>query len=200
MTRSLKAGREPEPEREWESDSLLSICPPAPHRPHHLPCRLLILLFAFLFSSDPVFPLEATTIGMSVQVARTAVRSEPSVAGSILGYLAYGIRVSVVETTSGWSRILVADVGSGFGWVRASALVQRKLPVIPTGGSPSEPAMGLPKRGVSESEIVLAGRGFSGAIEEFYGSSSMLDYSWVDTMEGYGMDEASVLEFLAGIE
>jgi hypothetical protein len=136
---------------------------------------------------------------MSVQVARTAVRGSASVAGTILGYLEYGTRVSVAETKEGWSRILVArDSGTGYGWVRASALIIRKIPALGAGVAKPGANPGPARTGVSDSEVVLAGRGFNKAIEDSYKDSRLLDYRWIDTMEKMGFEEMETIEFVEG--
>ncbi len=163
----------------------------------------LFLVLCFVFSGKIIAQSAGalSSTGMSVQVARTAVRETASVAGAILGYLGYGVRVSVVETKDGWSRIMVAlDKGTGYGWVRASALAAKKIPGVAAGSVKSGVIPGPAKSGVTESEIVLAGRGFNKSIEDSYRESSLLDYSWIDKMEGFGFDEAATLDFIGGKE
>ncbi len=144
---------------------------------------------------------ESTTSGMSVQVARTAVRESASVAGTIMGYLDYGSRVSVVETKDGWSRIQVAlDSGMGYGWVRASALIARRIQAAsPTAVKPGANP-GPARSGVSDSEVVLAGRGFIQAVEDSYRDSTHMDYLWIDAMEKMKFEEMETIEFVGGFK
>lgn len=122
----------------------------------------------------------------TVQVARTAVRSAPSAISLILGYLEYGTRVGVTVEQDGWVAVLVVG-DPPVGWVRASALTPRRL--APAKGNPARPE-------VDESEIVLAGRGFSRAVEDSLRNVLPLDYAWIDIMEGYGMEENEAWAFL----
>ncbi len=157
------------------------------------PVRTLVLLALFLaLASGAAAGAQdrPKPVGMNVQVLRTAVRESPSVAGAVIGFLEYGTRVSVVGNESGWSRISLAHA-PWYGWIRDSALTSRRI-------DPGPEVRAEP--GVHPVEYALAGRGFDRQIEETYRASTRLDYSWVDIMESYRLDERETASFVEVVD
>ncbi|HUW39707.1 MAG TPA: SH3 domain-containing protein [Rectinemataceae bacterium] len=110
---------------------------------------------------------------MSVVVKVTQVRSSPSYLGKVLGDIAYGERVSVLELRKDWARI---DVPSRklSGWTNLSALTEKRIVLSSGSGNVDQSA--------SSGEVALAGKGFNSQIEAEYRQDGKLDYSWVDKM------------------
>ena len=50
--------------------------------------------------------------------------------------------------------------------------------------------------GASSEEVALAGKGFSEDVEREYRSQTDLDFTWVDEMEGYGVETEALVVFL----
>jgi hypothetical protein len=149
-----------------------------------------------------------------VQVLKSAVRASPSAASPVLYILEYRSRIMVLGRYQGWARVQVpakvadnaeksgTQVGAGaaipvakgsvapiVGYMYLSALSTKRIDL--STGSDAKP-------GVGASELVLAGKGFSDAVEATYKATSRLDYSWVDRMEGFGVDTSLCLDFLGG--
>lgn len=125
---------------------------------------------------------------MSVQVKQTQLRATPSHLGKILVKASYGARVTILEERGDWKR---AAYGNYRGWVHASALTTKKI--VLTAGKTSQAGS------VSQSEIALAGKGFSQETESNYRRANKnLDYTWVDRMEKFSSSPDEVENFVTG--
>ncbi|HPF69115.1 MAG TPA: SH3 domain-containing protein [Candidatus Krumholzibacteria bacterium] len=123
----------------------------------------------------------------SVQVRSGQLRETPGFLGRIVGELAYGDRLEVLEAKNGWSR--VRDAAGRTGWVHDSALTEKKV-VLTAGTSDAG-------TGASGQEIALAGKGFSEEVEKAYrGEHPDLDYTWVDRMASFTVSPEASAAFV----
>jgi hypothetical protein len=152
-------------------------------------------LIGFLFVAAAV-ALAAAPKQMSVTVKETQVRAAPSYLGKVLAVLAYGDRVQVVDSRSGWAKVSLPagkNVASGAppqkeGWVNLSALTEKKI-VLKSGAS----EVG---KTASSGEVALAGKGFNQEVEARYKENSGVDYAWVDRMEKFTVSPEQIAAFL----
>ena len=121
---------------------------------------------------------------MSVEVTRADLRSTPSAFSAIAGNVAYGDRVTVVETRGTWTKVRRND-NNREGWVKEDILTKKVLKI--TSGSGTD-------TGASSGELAIAGKGFTPEVEnKFKASHKDIDFTWVDRMIGFNNDN-SVLE------
>lgn len=125
---------------------------------------------------------------MSVVVKVTQVRSTPSYLGQVLGTLAYGDRVDVLETQKDWARVSLASKQLS-GWTNISALTEKKIALSSGSGNVEQSA--------SSGEVALAGKGFNEQIETQYRSDGKIDYTWVDKMALLTESPEDISAFLA---
>jgi SH3-like domain-containing protein len=124
---------------------------------------------------------------MSIQVKKGQLRSKPSFLGKIVETLSYGDRVEVLEENVDWMKVGLP--GSGLsGWIHNSALTKKKI-ALRAGSEVAE---------VSDSEIVIAGKGFTEQVEEeFKLENQEIDYTWIDRMEGeFVISQEEIQDFL----
>ncbi len=135
--------------------------------------------------------LAADAQQMSVQVQEVKVRATPSFLGKIVGTLAYGDRVTVLDQPAGspqsWRKISMQDKGIQ-GWVSLSAITDK--PIKLQAGSQAA------QTGASSGEVALAGKGFNEDVEKQYKAEGHLDYTWVNRMETYKPTDQQVADFL----
>jgi len=125
---------------------------------------------------------------MSVVVKVTQVRSTPSYLGQVLGTLAYGDRVDVLETQKDWARVSLASKQLT-GWTNVSALTEKKIALSSGSGNVEQKA--------SSGEVALAGKGFNEQIETQYKADGQIDYAWVDKMAQINESPEDISAFLA---
>ncbi len=119
-------------------------------------------------------PAWAGTTQMSVQVRNGQVRATPSFLGSIVAPVAYGERVTVVQTQGEWMK--VSTTGGKTGWIHNSALSKKTI-VMKAGDQNVQ-------TGASGDELALAGKGFNSDVEaQFKANNKDVDFTWVDKME-----------------
>ncbi len=123
---------------------------------------------------------------MSVQVRSGQLRDKPSFLGRVETSVAYGDRLSVVETQGGWSRV---EGKTGSGWIHSSALSPKKF-VLKAGDADAA-------TGASGEELALAGKGFSDEVEaEFRSEHPQVDFAWVMRMEKMKISPEQAMDFL----
>lgn len=111
---------------------------------------------------------------MSVQVKNGQLRATPSFMGQLVGAVAYGARVEIVQQQGDWMK--VKDAQSKMGWIHQSALTKQRIAM--SAGS------GTAQTGASGEELALAGKGFNSDVEaEFKSKNKNVDFTWVDKME-----------------
>jgi hypothetical protein len=139
-----------------------------------------------------LIPLQAQSAAdltaMTVQVSASQIRESPSVAAPILASVAYRQKLFVFGTMDGWTKVRVPG-SSRYGYIFASALTLKSIPSTVPGAA---------VKGVSETEITLAGKGFDQVLEEEYRQEAHVDFFWVDAMERLAYAPESCALFLAG--
>jgi len=125
---------------------------------------------------------------MTVQVARTQIRSAPSVIAPILAHVEYRMKISTWESKDGWIRVQVPG-STRIGYMFLSALTEKNISSSDASRAAS---------GVTGTEIALAGKGFNETVEESYRKNSRVDYFWVDLMEDYAYQPEVLVGFLTG--
>jgi len=124
---------------------------------------------------------------MSVQVREGQLRSRASFLGAVQGKVAYGDRVTVLQTQAGWCQ--VQSKSGKTGWIHKSALTRKKV-VVGSGMSDA-------RTGASGEEVALAGKGFSAEVEAAYKKENKkIDYTWVDWMIKLNVSENQMRTFL----
>jgi hypothetical protein len=149
----------------------------------------LAIAACLLLASTAAFAADQSQ--MSVQVQQVKVRATPSALGKIVGSLAYGDRVTILDQPAGapqsWRKISMPEK-SITGWVSLSALTEKEIKLQ----AGSEAA----QTGASSGEVALAGKGFNEDVEKQYKSEGNLDYTWVDRMATYNATDDQVAAFL----
>mgnify|MGYP001197213805 CR=1 FL=1 len=129
----------------------------------------------------------AWTAPMSVQVESGQVREKPSVFGKVLVTVPYGTQVNVVATQSPWNQVTTADGKTG--WMHESILTKKKLAL-------SAGAQDV-NRTASGEELAMAGKGFNSQVEaDFKEKNKNVDFTWIDKMETFKVDEKTSVNFL----
>jgi hypothetical protein len=145
---------------------------------------LLLLAAGSAFAADPA--------QMSVTVKETQVRAAASYLGKLLGVLAYGDRVTILDQPAdapkGWLKVS-SPAKKLQGWVNASALTKKDI-VMKAGTETAEAS-------ASSGDVALAGKGFNSDVEAQYKKDQKLDYTWVDKMEAIKTPPEQVAAFLA---
>ncbi|MDR0602281.1 MAG: hypothetical protein LBG42_07850 [Treponema sp.] len=119
---------------------------------------------------------------MYVRIKKADVRASMGFFASSRGTLEAGSPVTVIQARDKWTEIRSASPVLS-GWIASAALVDRK--VIPSGYT------------LKAGEVAMAGKGFSGEIEQIYREGEKLDYSPVDAMESSTVPEQELYAFLA---
>ena len=157
-------------------------------RRNFFPALALGLMFCAGISSLQAQASAKASGTMTVQVARSQIRDAPSVIAPVLAFVEYRTKVIVYESKDGWVKVQVPG-STRLGYMFLSALTEKNISASGTGEAAS---------GVSTTEIALAGKGFSDAVEQSYRQSSHIDYSWVDAMEDYEYSSETLVGFLNG--
>lgn len=148
--------------------------------------RMLLVVVGLSWLIGPA-AVGAADARQTVQVRETQVRSSPSFLSAIQGSLAYGVPVTVLESRSGWARI-VAE-GDLRGWVHQSALGRPRSGMRAAGGTMDTSATG--------DELALAGKGFSAEVEQTYRAEHAdAGFAWVDRMENLAVSQEDIRQFL----
>jgi len=149
----------------------------------------LATVACLVLASAAAFAADVTQ--MNVQVQETKIRATPSALGKVVGSLAYGDRVTILDQPAGspasWRKVSVPGKGLQ-GWVSLSALTDK--PIKLQAGSEAA------QTGASSGEVALAGKGFNEEVEKQYKSDGKLDYTQVDRMEGYNPTDDQIAAFL----
>ncbi len=157
-----------------------------PTREDHLMPRFRAFIAVLMVMSGAA----AWAAEMTVQVRETTVRAEPKAFGKPLVKLAYGDKVTVLSTQSGWAKVSLAK---GAGWVSLSALTGKNVDLKAGERDVSQSA--------SSEEVALATKGFTQEIEDEYKTEKQVDYTWVDKMCAYTvtLDQVSAFAISGGV-
>jgi hypothetical protein len=128
---------------------------------------------------------------MSVTVKQTEVRATPGYLGKVLGTLAYGDRVTLLDQPANapkdWVKVLGPD-NKLQGWVNRSALTEKKIVLASSSGDVQQAAAG--------GDVALAGKGFNSDVEAQYKQDQKLDYTWVDRMQAFSITPQQAASFI----
>jgi uncharacterized protein YgiM (DUF1202 family) len=140
----------------------------------------LFVLMVFAMSLSAV---AAQTPGSTMYVAikNADVRASAGFFASVRGTLSLGSPVTVVRAGAKWMDIRSVNPALS-GWIASTALTNRR--VIFSGHTPRV------------GEVAMAGKGFSGEIEQIYREGEELDYSSVDAMESFTIPDQELYKFL----
>ena len=148
--------------------------------------RMRIILIALLVLSTAA-ALTGQAKQMSVNVKETQVREAAGYLGKVLGTLAYGDQVQVLESKKDWARIK-APAKKLEGWINMSALTAKKV-VLSSGSAAAD-------QNASSGEVALAGKGFNSQIEAENRQDAKFDYATVDRMSLFVVQPEQVSAFL----
>ncbi|MFC1837675.1 SH3 domain-containing protein [Thermodesulfobacteriota bacterium] len=149
--------------------------------------RIIFIVLACLYTFAVSFAGQSAV--MSVQVREGAVRQTPSFLGQILDKLDYGCKVNILEENTDWIKIAAVDP-SLEGWMHVSALTTKEIK-LKAGETDVE-------TGATGKELALAGKGFDFQAEnKFKEDNPEVDFTWVDTMEGFTVTHQQIQAFLA---
>ena len=129
------------------------------------PLRFLLtpIVSIALFATSTVLPFfereassEERASTLYVEIASTKVRKEPKHWAQGVANVVYGDPLTVIESNSGWLKVRTPSGVEGF--IHSSAVTERKVALAP--GSTKVQIR------ADDSDIVLAGKGFSEQIED----------------------------------
>ena len=144
-------------------------------------CSLLVLWApATLVSAPP-------PARMNVQVQSGQLRDTPAFLGKVVGSVAYGAPVTILQAQGDWRQVKTASGQKG--WMHKSALTTKKISM--SAGTSAA------KTGASSSELALAGKGFNSDVErEFKAKNKNLNFAAVDRMEAVRIPVKEMSAFL----
>jgi hypothetical protein len=144
------------------------------------------LAIALLFAPSIGAPIAAAD-SVYVQINEGRLREKPQHWARAVADLHYGDTLETLSADAGWLRVRNASGVEGF--VHESAVTQRR--VVLTAGAATAPVQ------IAESDVVLAGKGFSGEVEEsFARGDSGLDYAAVDALAKRSVSDERVAQFI----
>jgi hypothetical protein len=125
---------------------------------------------------------------LHVQVRQSEVRVSPSPLGEVVGTVAYGDEMVVLEEKGAWVKVTRGDLT---GWMHGSALTKDRVKV--QGGRADAQVR------ASSGEQSLAGKGFTKEIETaFRDKNRKANFEWVDRMETYKVTPQQSEIFIKG--
>jgi hypothetical protein len=123
---------------------------------------------------------------LSIQNKEGKLRAKPSFLGKVIIKLPYGTKVIKVEEQLPWIKV---KHNTNSGWLHKDALTEKEI-VVKSGDNNV-------KRGASDDELVLAGKGFSESVEKGYRKNNpKVEFTPVDHMEKFSINEESMTAFL----
>lgn len=138
----------------------------------------------FLFGVISASPALAADVYVTVRESK--LRSKPEFLASPVASIRYGDKLSVVKDSEPWMQV---SFGGKQGYVHSSAISTRKVVL-----SASKGAAGA---NVDQSDVVLAGKGFSSEVEkQFAATHSNLSFAAVDAMERVKISTAELDAFV----
>jgi hypothetical protein len=128
-----------------------------------------------LFATLLFFPLLVCADVLSVQVKQTLLRTKPSFTAPSLSTLSYAEQVELSSSENGWKSVKALKNGT-LGWVHESALTTKTIVL--------QNSSKLSNSSVSQSEVLMAGKGFNKEVEsEYKKQHTTLNFSSVDVIE-----------------
>ena len=124
---------------------------------------------------------------MNVQVQSGQIRATPTFLGKVLGTLAYGVSVEILQIKGDWLQVKAAQ--GQVGWVHKSALTTKRVSM--SAGTSTA------KSTASSDELALAGKGFNSDVErEYKAKNKNLNFDAVDRMEKLKIPATEMQAFL----
>jgi hypothetical protein len=118
---------------------------------------------------------------MYITVKKADVKTSTGFFAASRGTLELGAGVTVIQIKGKWAEIRSTNPPLS-GWVAATALGSQR------------PRLAGSRLGAGE--IAMAGKGFSGEVEQIYRQGEELDYSPVDAMESFSIPDEELRKFL----
>jgi SH3-like domain-containing protein len=143
--------------------------------------KFLFVLTVFILSLMAAAAQSAGST-MYVGIKKADVKTSTGFFASRRGTLDLGSPVTVVRSNGKWTEIRSANPVLS-GWVASAALTGRRI----------SSSSYMPEAG----EVAMAGKGFSGEVEQIYREGEKLDYSSVDAMESFPVSDDELYAFLA---
>jgi uncharacterized protein YgiM (DUF1202 family) len=129
----------------------------------------------------------ASAESMSIQVQTGQLRATPSFLGKVVAAVQYADVVDVVAKQGVWTQ--VRSVRGQTGWIHESALTRQRIALKAGAQDVSRTASG--------EELALAGKGFNSQVEaQFREKNQQIDFTWIDRMESFSVDENEIRQFL----
>ena len=145
-----------------------------------LSCAVALTTVGVCFADD-------SDKSISIKVRDTVVRSKPKAWAPGVSQVAYGNKVTVIGSESGWLKVRTSSGKEGY--LHPSAVTDK--PVIL-----SSPKGGVGKE-VDPSEVVLAGKGFSKEIEQQYAAlNPALKFGELNQIERVRISDSELVEFM----
>lgn len=120
---------------------------------------------------------------MYVTVKSVQLKASTDLFAADQGTLVYGNQVTVLQEKGRWTEVRSSQSALR-GWMASAGLTSKRI--VASGGAAS----------ASASELALAGKGFSEAVEQVYQQDSALDYTLVDAMEIQYVSRQELQNFL----
>jgi len=153
--------------------------------------NVFVVLLVSIAVSIAVAQTTPSANTMLIKVERTAVRVAPSFASPVLRFAAYRTPFAVIRAANDW--VFGYVQGSSVpGYIHVSALSPVKVTL--SADAVSEPPT------LQESEIVLAGKGFSSSLETALREGNAFNFDAVDDMVKLTYSYAECLAFIQGID
>lgn len=141
-----------------------------------------VLVFCLAFSCTAAYADDT----VYVQVRNSKVRSAPNAWSSQVASLSYGDSVTKIGGEDPWWKVKTAQ--GQVGYISTASVTTRKV-VLNSHGSAGH-------GGVDQSDVVLAGKGFSKEAESSFAATSHASFAEVDAMERIKISEGEAREFL----
>ena len=124
---------------------------------------------------------------VSVKVKATKVRAEAKAWAAAIGALKYGDSIQALSVSDGWLKVRTS--GGKQGYLHESAVTTKKIVLSSRGGGSDSAA--------DRADVVLAGKGFSQAIErDLAAQDSSLNFKGVDEMERLRVSDVELAAFI----
>ena len=153
-----------------------------------LPKMFRFLLIFLLLGSFSLLAVEAYAVDspVYVMVRESKLRAKSDFFSASVGDIKYGDRLDVVKEQGSWLQVRTSGGKQGF--VHTSSITERR--VVLKSGAKFEPS------GTDQSDVVLAGKGFSADVERQFASSHRnLNFADVDAMERIKVSPKELVAF-----
>lgn len=146
--------------------------------------KVKLFLISFLVIS--VAPLFAFGETAKIVTKNNFIREYCKFYAPVKASVRYDDLLEVISTNGDWFKVRVGEIE---GCIHKSAIV-RQRPIRPV-------LLGVDIEPTSEDEVALAGKGFNYEVEESYKNSHPeMNFSLLDLIENYEVDENKIIEFI----